>query len=51
MLDFEDATTGISEVRSAPSSGAWFSLDGRQLSGRPTARGIYVNNGKKVMIK
>ena len=51
VLDFEDATTGISEVRSAPSSGAWFSLDGRQLSGRPTARGIYVNNGKKVMIK
>ena len=30
---------------------AWYTIDGRKLSGKPTQRGIYVNNGKKVAIK
>ena len=30
---------------------SWFTLDGRRLQGKPTAPGIYVNNGKKVVIK
>ena len=30
---------------------AWYSLDGRRMVGKPTAKGIYVNNGKKVVIK
>ena len=30
---------------------AWYSLDGRKLNGQPTARGIYVKNGRKVVIK
>lgn len=25
--------------------------DGRKFSGKPTARGLYINNGKKVVIK
>ena len=29
----------------------WYTLDGRRLSGKPTASGIYINNGKKVVIK
>ena len=29
----------------------WFTLDGRRLQAKPTAPGIYVNNGRKVMIK
>ena len=29
----------------------WFTLDGRRLQAKPTAPGIYVNNGKKVVIK
>lgn len=29
----------------------WFTLDGRKLNGRPTQRGIYINNGKKIAIK
>ena len=27
------------------------SLDGVRLSGKPTQRGIYINNGNKVVIK
>jgi hypothetical protein len=30
---------------------AWYSLDGRRIVGQPNAKGIYVNNGKKVIIK
>lgn len=29
----------------------WYTLDGRRLTGKPTARGLYYNNGKKVIIK
>ena len=30
---------------------AWYSMDGVRLPGRPTAKGVYVNNGHKVVIK
>lgn len=30
---------------------AWYTLDGRRLDKQPTAKGIYVNNGRKVVIK
>lgn len=29
----------------------WYALDGRRLSGKPTAKGLYICEGKKVMIK
>ena len=29
----------------------WYTLDGKRLSTQPTTKGIYVNNGKKVVIK
>lgn len=32
-------------------SGAWFSLDGRRLSTAPASKGVYIHNGKKVVIK
>jgi len=30
---------------------AWYSLDGRKLNGKPTKSGVYVNGGRKVVIK
>ena len=33
------------------SDNEWYSLDGRRLNGKPTQRGIYINNGKKTIIK
>ena len=30
---------------------AWYDLNGRKLSGKPTQKGIYINNGKKVVVK
>lgn len=53
-LNFGEAT-GIEESttlcrRHADSTG-WHTLDGRKLIGAPTAKGIYINNGKKVIVK
>jgi hypothetical protein len=31
--------------------GNWYTLDGTPLSGKPSAKGIYINNGKKIVIK
>ena len=38
-------------TNSTNSDNAWYSLDGRKLSGKPTQRGIYINNDKRVVIK
>ena len=32
-------------------SEAWYTLDGVRLSGKPTKKGLYINNGKKIVIK
>ena len=29
----------------------WYDLSGRKLNAKPTAKGIYINNGKKIVIK
>ena len=49
---FEDETTGIKTAESSgQSADAWYTLDGRKLDGKPTVHGIYINKGKKVVIK
>lgn len=54
VMNFEEGeTTGIitmSDVRSEMSDG-WYTIDGRKLSGKPSVKGVYVNNGHKVIIK
>ncbi|MBQ8711696.1 MAG: hypothetical protein IJ551_02555 [Prevotella sp.] len=30
---------------------AWYTLDGRRLDGKPTAKGVYIHDGVKVVIK
>ena len=32
-------------------SETWYTLDGIRLSGKPSTKGIYINNGKKIVIK
>ena len=51
-----EATTGITEKSIVDSekwatSSGWFTLDGRQLNEKPAQRGLYIVNGKKVVIK
>ena len=53
----EDGTTSLREVKNEEvksekfDAGAWYSLDGRRLNGQPTQKGVYVNNGRKVVVK
>jgi hypothetical protein len=46
--------TGISEVNERNASDGkaeWYSLDGQKLNGVPTAKGLYIVNGRKVLVK
>jgi hypothetical protein len=38
-------------VREHVSSTDWYMLDGRRLNQKPTQPGLYIVNGKKVVIK
>ena len=46
------ATTGIERPTPGPSlnGGEWYDLQGRKLNGQPTAKGIYIRNGRKVTL-
>ncbi|MBO7557875.1 MAG: hypothetical protein J6T52_05225 [Bacteroidaceae bacterium] len=47
-----DELTGVQTVEiESTETGNWYSLQGVQLNSRPTQRGIYLNNGKKVLVK
>ena len=37
--------------REGSQAGAWYTLDGRKLDGKPAKKGVYINNGVKVVIK
>ena len=56
VLNLDDANgdaTAISAASSDPvvaSPSGWFTLDGRRLADKPTLRGIYLHNGKKIII-
>ena len=54
VLNFgDDEAAGISPNLSQGerSTGVWYSLDGRKLSGKPMQKGLYIHNGKKVVNK
>ena len=48
----DDEITGIDSVESVTTTdNCWYSLDGRMLTDKPAKSGIYIKNGKKVIIK
>lgn len=49
MVD-EDAAA-IEGITPDMENGVWYTLDGRQLNGKPTEKGVYIVDGKKVLIK
>lgn len=53
LLFPEDGTTGIARMANsdAAEEGAWYTLSGTRISGKPTTKGIYVNKGQKVVIR
>jgi hypothetical protein len=51
LISFDEAT-GISGISGNTGiSGAWYDLNGRKLQSIPTKKGVYIMNGKKVVIK
>ena len=57
VLNIELGSTGMEEVvKLGVESGvkkddSWYSLDGRKLNGVPTKKGIYINGGRKVVVR
>ena len=50
FFDGEEAT-GVNEVIEVKevNDDSWYTLDGRKLDGKPTAKGIYIHYGKKIV--
>ena len=45
-------TTGIHSVESGElSTEKWYDLNGRQLQGKPTKKGVYINNRDKIVVR
>ena len=55
FFDGEETTSLSEELRvkseEFATASEWYTLDGRKLDGKPAAKGIYMNGGKKVVIK
>ena len=45
------ASSGIDVVINESDIAVWYTLEGSMLQGKPTAKGVYIYNGKKVVIK
>ncbi len=41
----------VLNLQNAPSQSEWYTLDGRRLAGKPSKHGVYINSGRKVVIK
>jgi hypothetical protein len=52
ILSFDDEPTSISSLPdNTTENGAWYTISGIRLSKKPTTGGLYIHNGKKVIIK
>ncbi len=56
FVDANGEVTGIGSLNTQTGevsfdNKAWYTLDGVRLNAQPTQKGIYVNNGKKVVVK
>lgn len=53
--DNDDTPTVIEGVNIADTDGSdngtWYNLSGQKLNGKPASKGVYIINGKKVMVK
>ena len=54
LLSSSGETTGIGTLDTKTgdiSLDGWYTMDGRKLEGKPTKKGLYINNGRKIVIK
>ena len=56
-ISFPDEETGIKDIHDLLvddlrfDTDSWYTLDGRMLDMKPTTKGLYINNGKKYVIR
>lgn len=52
-MEFEDGvTTGFIQIATGEAEdGDWYGIDGVKFNQKPTQRGVYINNGRKVIVK
>jgi hypothetical protein len=53
LVNTDGSTTKIGAITPSYTNeeGVWYSLSGLQLNGKPTKKGLYIHNGKKVVVK
>ena len=58
VIYVEDPNSGVTAIQAISAEGAeaipvqgWYTVNGVKLQGVPTEKGIYINNGKKIVIK
>ena len=49
-LDFGEDITVVKEVKEVKDD-SWYTVDGVKLDGKPTRKGLYIFNGRKIVIK
>lgn len=50
-LELQEMATGINVVSADDTGNIWYDLSGRKLSQKPVTKGVYIQNGKTVLIK
>jgi len=45
-----EGTTGIDNLNVNDNEATWYDLGGRKLNGKPAQKGVYIKNGKKVVV-
>ena len=56
LKSFADGSAGIKSVNGSGGtdnghSDKWYTIDGRQLSGKPSRRGVYIFNNQKIVVR
>ena len=48
---FQNMFTVVSSIKEAPFGGEWFTIDGRRIEGMPDRKGLYIHEGKVVLVR
>jgi hypothetical protein len=51
VLALDGQETAIDAIDADLKAEGWFDLNGRKLAEKPATKGVYINNGKKVVVK
>ncbi len=50
LIGANGTVTGVSQIDVMEQGSEWYTVDGKKLQGKPTTKGIYIRDGKKVWV-